>query len=132
MPLRALPKTVTETAEIPVHDGQAAVEQAYAEAEREGVPFVAIERYEEGYAFTYDLLPAGERLTPANRDRVQSLLTTELETIVGDSDSATTEAAKSVNDSLGQVSLFASESEARQIAEAVVPVVLNPDNWAGD
>lgn len=118
--------------EIPVHEGQTAVEQAYAEAEREGVPFVAIERYEEGYAFTYDLLPAGERLTPASRDRVQNLLTNELETIVGDSNSTTTEVAKSVNDSLGQVSLFASESEARRVAETVVPVVLDPDNWVED
>jgi len=114
--------------EIPVHEGQDAIERAYSRAEREGVPFVAIERYEEGYAFTYDLLPAGKRLTPAIRKEVQVRLTAELEDIVG-SDTATAEVSKSVSDRLGHVSLLTSEAEARQVARAVAPVVLDDANW---
>jgi hypothetical protein len=122
---------VTSTAdspEIPVHDGQEAIERAYSRAEREGEPFVAIERYDEGYAFTYDLLPAGKRLTPAIRKEVQVRLTTELEEVVG-SDTATVEVSKSVGDSLGHVSLLASEAEARRVARTVAPVVLDDANW---
>jgi hypothetical protein len=124
-------ETVTSTAdtpEVPVHEGQEAIERAYARAEREGVPFVAIERYEEGYAFTYDLLPAGKRLTPTMEKEVQVRLTNELEDIVG-SDTRTVEVSKSVNDSLGHVSLLASEAEARRVAQAVAPFVLDRANW---
>ena len=119
----------TDPSEIPVYEGQEEIERAYARAEREGVPFVAIESYEEGYAFTYDLLPAGTRLTPAMRKEVQVRLTAELEGIVGDPESGTVEASKSVNDSLGHVSLLSSLAEARRLAEAVAPVVLDPANW---
>ncbi|MFT4945434.1 MAG: hypothetical protein ACI9K3_001382 [Halovenus sp.] len=115
--------------EIPVHEGQEAIEQAYAEAEREGVPFVAIERYENGYAFTYDLLPAGRRLTPAILAEVKTRLTSELEDIVGDGELATAEVGKSVSDSLGHVSVLASEAAARRVAHAVAPVVLDQTNW---
>jgi len=117
-----------DTPEIPVHEGKEAIERAYGKAEREGVPFVAIECYEEGYAFTYDLLPAGKRLTPAIRKEVQVRLTNELEDIVG-SNTATVEVSKSVGDSLGHVSLFSAEAEARQVARAVAPVVLDEANW---
>lgn len=116
--------------EIPVHEGQAEIDRAYARAEREGVPFVALESYEEGYAFTYDLLPAGAKLAPAVRKEVQVRLTTEVEAVVGDTETGTVEVSKSVSDSLGHVSMFASEAEARRVAEAVAPVVLDPDNWA--
>jgi hypothetical protein len=129
--LGLLQELVTSTAdipEIPVHDGQEAVERAYARAQKKGVPFVAIERYEEGYAFTYDLLPAGKRLTPAIQKEVRVRLTNELEELVG-SDTATVEASKSVSDSLGHVSLLSSEAEARQVARAVAPVVLDEANW---
>jgi hypothetical protein len=129
--LDPLPTAVTSTAdspEIPVHEGQDAIEQAYSRAEREGVPFVAIERYDEGYAFTYDLLPAGKRLTPAIQKEVKLRLTTELEDVVG-SNTATTELSKSVSDTLGHVSLFAGEAEARQVARAVAPIVLDDANW---
>lgn len=114
--------------EIPVYEGQAEIDRAYARAEREGVPFVAIESYEEGYAVTYDLLPAGAALAPAVRKEVQVRLTAELEDIVGDT-GETVEVSKSVSDSLGHVSMLASEAEARRVADAVAPVVLDPDNW---
>jgi hypothetical protein len=120
--------STADTPEVPVHEGQEAIERAYAAAEREGVPFVAIERYEEGYAFTYDLLPAGKRLTPAIRKEVQVRLTRELEDIVA-TGTGPHEVSKSVNDSLGHVSLLASEAQARRVARAVAPVVLDDDNW---
>ena len=121
--------STADNPEIPVHEGQEAIEQAYTSAEQEGVPFVAIERYEDGYAFTYDLLPAGTRLTPPMRKEVQVRLTDKLEEIVRSTETRTAEVSKSVNDSLGHVSLLASEAEARQIARAVAPVVLDQANW---
>jgi hypothetical protein len=121
--------STSDTPEVPVHDGQDAIERAYTSAEQEGVPFVAIEHYEDGYAFTYDLLPAGERLTPPMRKEVQVRLTDTLEDIVRSDETRTVEVSKSVNDSLGHVSLLASEAEARQIARAVAPVVLDRANW---
>jgi len=115
--------------EVPVYEGQAEIDRAYARAEREGVPFVAIESYEEGYAFTFDLLPAGATLAPAVRKEVKVRLTAELEDIVGDTETGTVEVSKSVSDSLGHVSMLASAAEARRVADAVAPVVLDADNW---
>ncbi len=127
-PLQTAVTSTADSPEIPVHEGKEAIERAYASAEQEGVPFVAIECYDEGYAFTYDLLPAGKRLTPAIRKEVQVRLTAELEDIVG-SDTATAEVSKSVSDSLGHVSLLGSEAEARRVAQVVAPVVLDEANW---
>ena len=120
--------STADTPEIPVYEGQEAIKQAYDRAERDGVPFVAIERYEEGYAFTYDLLPAGKRLTPAVEKEVTVRLTDILEDIVA-AESGPVEVSKSVSDSLGHVSLFDSESQARQAARAIAPVVLDEANW---
>lgn len=114
---------------IPVYEGQAGVETAYAQAEREGVPFFGIERYEDGYAVTYDLLPAGKRLTPMAHEEVRTTLTNELEAIVADANFPTQEVSKSVNDSLGNVSLLGSEEGARRVARAVEPIVLEQANW---
>lgn len=114
---------------IPVYEGREGVETAYAQAERDGVPFFGIEQYEDGYAVTYDLLPAGKRLTPAAHEEVRATLTDELETIVGNADFPTQEVSKSVNDSLGNVSLLGSEEGARRVAQAVEPIVLEKANW---
>jgi len=115
---------------IPVFDGKAAVEAGYAQAQQRGVPFFGIEEYEEGYAVTYDLLPADEQLAPTARKEVETRLTAELEEIVGDEELATAEVSKSVNDSLGNVSLFETEASARRVARAIAPVVLDTANWA--
>lgn len=115
--------------QIPVYDGREAVEVGYAAAEREGVPFFGIERYEEGFAVTYDLLPAGQQLVPTARKEVAVRLTNELEAIVADEELATTEASKSVNDSLGNISLLESEAGARRVAAAIAPIVLDDANW---
>lgn len=115
--------------EIPVYEGQAGVEAAYERAERERIPFFGIEQYEEGYAVTYDLLPAGKRLARTAHKEVKVRLTSELEDIVGDSQHQTVEVSKTVNDSLGNVSLFATEESARQVARAIEPIVLEEANW---
>ncbi|MXR50174.1 hypothetical protein GRX03_00930 [Halovenus sp. WSH3] len=114
---------------MPVYSGKAAVEAGYAQAQQEGVPFFGIEEYEEGYAVTYDLLPADEQLAPTARKEVQTRLTAEVEDIVGDSELATVEVSKSVNDSLGNVSLLETEASARRIARAIAPIVLDAANW---
>lgn len=114
---------------IPVYDGREAVETGYATAQREEIPFFGIERYEEGYAVTYDLLPAGKQLAPTARKEVEVRLTTELEDIVGDEQLATIEVSKSVNDSLGNVSFLSSEASARRVARAIAPIVLDEANW---
>jgi hypothetical protein len=114
---------------IPVFSGKAAVEAGYAQAQQEGVPFFGIEEYDEGYAVTYDLLPADEQLAPTARKEIQTRLTAEVEDIVGDSSLATVEVSKSVNDSLGNVSMLESEASARRIARAIAPIVLDTANW---
>ncbi len=115
---------------IPVFSGKAAVEAGYAQAQQNGVPFFGIEEYEEGYAVTYDLLPADEELAPTARKEVETRLTAAVEDIVGDDGLATVEVSKSVNDSLGNVSMLESEASARRIAQAIAPIVLNTANWA--
>lgn len=114
---------------IPVYDGQAAVERGYTAAQREGVPFFAVERYDEGYAVTYDLLPAGKQLVPTARKEVSVRLTAEVEEIVGDEELATAEVSKSVNDSLGNVSFLDAEASAKRVARAIAPIVLDEANW---
>jgi hypothetical protein len=115
---------------IPVFDGKAAVEAGYAQAQQEGVPFFGVEEYEEGYAVTYDLLPAEGELAPTARKEIQTRLTAEIEAIVGDEDLATVEVSKSVNDSLGNVSMLETEASARRVARAIAPIVLDTANWA--
>jgi len=118
-----------EPGEVPLYEGQAGVEEGYAAAERERRPFFAVEAYEQGYAVTYDLLPAGVQLTAEARAEVADLLTAEVEAVVADADRPTTEVSRSVNDSLGNVSLFGREDSARRVAAAVSRVVLDETNW---
>lgn len=115
---------------IPLHEGQAAVEIAYSEAEGAETPFFAVEKYEEGYAVTFDLLPAGAKLTPTARKEVETRLTQEIESIVADDSLPTVEVGKTVNDSLGNVSLFDREDSARRAASVIAPIVLEEANWA--
>jgi len=119
-----------DTSSIPLYEGQAAVEAAYSQAESAETPFFAVERYEEGYAVTYDLLPAGTALTPTARKEVEARLTQEVESIVADDSLPTAEVGKTVNDSLGNVSLFEREDSARRVASVIAPIVLDEANWA--
>ncbi len=117
--------------EIPLYEGQQAIEDAYHRAEAARQPFFGVEQYEDGFAVTFDLLPAGQQLAPPARNEVQTRLTHEIEAIVGDESLPTTEVSKSVNDSLGSISLFEREESARRVARAVAPIVLDDANWTG-
>jgi hypothetical protein len=114
---------------IPLYEGQAAVEEAYSAAEGSETPFFAVERYEEGYAVTYDLLPAGASLTVTAQKEVDARLTQEVESIVADDSLPTVEVGKTVNDSLGNVSIFEREDSARRVASVIAPIVLDEANW---
>lgn len=115
--------------EVPFCPDQGAVERAYATAEEEGEPFFAVERYEEGFGITYDLLPAGSELAEPALSELEERVTRDLERIVGDDRYETTEVGRSISDSLGQLSTFAREDTAREVAATVSTIVLDSDNW---
>ena len=115
--------------EVPLYEGREAVEEGYAAAQREHVPFLAVEAYEEGYAVTYDLLPAGRQLAPTAHHEVAERLTREVEAVVGDESLPTAEVSRSVSASLGHVSFFGREETARRVAAAISRVVLDEANW---
>ena len=118
-----------DPAEIPLSEGNAAVEERYARAQRERTPFFGIEQYEEGYAITYDLLPAGYELAPPVHREVEVRLTTEIEAVVADDSLPTVEVSKSLSESLGNISFFEREESARRVAGVVVDLVLDEENW---
>jgi hypothetical protein len=118
-----------EPSEVPLYEGREGVEAGYAAAQRDGEPFFGVEAYEDGYAVTYDLLPAGAQLTPDARAEVADRLTREVEAIVGDDTLPTAEVSRSVSDSLGNVSTFGREDSARRVAAAVAGIVLDESNW---
>jgi len=115
--------------EIPCYEDAAERDAAYERAEREGTPFFAVERYDEGYAVTYDLLPAGWELSKPARKELDERLTRELEAVVGDESLPTGEVSKSVGDSLGNVSLFERERTARRVAAVAARIALDESNW---
>jgi hypothetical protein len=115
--------------EVPLYEDRETVEREYETAQHEGTPFFAIERYEEGFAITYDLLPAGFELSQPALAELDEQVTRELEAIVGDEGRATTEVSRSIGDSLGQLSFFASEDTAREVAATVSVIVLDEANW---
>lgn len=119
----------TKPSEVPCYEDTATRDAEYERAERENVPFFAVERYEEGYAVTYDLLPAGHELSKPARKELNERLTRELEDIVGDPSEPVRELSKSVSASLGSVSLFEQESTARRVASVVGAIALDESNW---
>ena len=118
-----------EPATVPLYEGRPAVEDAYAQAERDGQPFFGVESYDEGYSITYDLLPAGYALAPPTQKEVKLRLTTEIEAVVADDGLPTTEVSKSVSASLGSIATFEREESARRVAAAVSDLVLDEANW---
>lgn len=118
-----------DPADVPLYETQDARDEAYRRAEREGTPFFAVERYEEGYAVTYDLLPAGRELSKPARKELNERLTREVESVVGDPAVPTAEVSKTVSESLGSVSLFERERTAREVAALVSRTVLDEANW---
>jgi len=118
-----------EPSEVPLYEDRETVERQYRVAEREGEPFFAVEVYEDGYAVTYDLLPAGHQLAPPAASEVDERITREVEDIVGDQSLPTTEVSRSVSASLGNISLFRREDSARRVAAVISSLVLDEANW---
>ncbi|PSQ03140.1 hypothetical protein BRC92_07245 [Halobacteriales archaeon QS_4_69_31] len=118
-----------EPPDVPLYEDQATRDEQYRRAEREEVPFFAVERYDEGYAVTYDLLPAGRELAKPARKELEERLTREVERLVADPSVPTTEVGKTVGESLGTVSLFEREETARRVAAFVSRTVLDGANW---
>jgi hypothetical protein len=118
-----------EPSAVPLYGDRATVEQQYAAAEAAERPFFAIERYEEGYAITYDLLPAGAQLAEPAVSELDERVTRVVEGLVGDDARETTEVSRSIGDSLGQLSFFDGEDGAREVAATISVIVLDEDNW---
>ena len=87
-----------EPPDVPLYEDQATRDEQYRRAEREEVPFFAVERYDEGYAVTYDLLPAGRELAKPARKELEERLTREVERLVADPSVPTTEVGKTVGE----------------------------------
>ena len=118
-----------EPAAVPLYEGRAAVEKMYEQAQIENTPFFGVEHYDEGYAITFDLMPAGYGLTSAAQNEVEARLTTEIEAVVGDDSLPTVEVGKTLSESLGNISFFEREESARQVAAAISGIVLDQNNW---
>ena len=115
--------------DVPLFADEQARDTAYRRAERESTPFFGVERYEEGYAVTYDLRPAGRALSKPARKELDERLTREVEEVVGDPSLPTEEVGTTVGEELGTVSLFEREETAREIAALVSRTVLDEANW---
>lgn len=115
--------------EVPLYETRTTVEQQYQAAQADQQPFFAIEQYEEGYAITYDLLPADSELAEPAVSELDERVTREVESIVGDGSRPTTEVSRSIGKSLGQLSFFVSEESAREIAATISTLVLDDANW---
>jgi hypothetical protein len=118
-----------EPQDVPLYEDRETVEAKYTEAERAGEPFLAVEGYEEGYAVTFDLLPADKELAPPAASEVGERITREVEEIVGDERMPTTEVSRSVSASLGHIAFFGRERSARRVAAVVSTIVLDEANW---
>jgi hypothetical protein len=114
---------------VPLYEDRETLESAYERAERAGEPFFAIEQYEEGYAITYDLLPAERELSKPARKELTTQLDQQLESVVGNEARPTAEVSKSISESLGSISFFQRESTAREVAALISRFVLDEDNW---
>lgn len=115
--------------DVPLYEDQQARDEAYYEAEADSTPFLAVERYEEGYAITYDLLPAGKELSEPMRKELNERTTRKVEAVVGDEALATVEVSRSIGASLGNISFFERESTARDVAAMLSRLVLDEANW---
>lgn len=118
-----------DPSEVPLYENRQTVEDQYAAAESDEEPFFAIERYEEGFAITYDLLPAASELAEPALSELDEQVTREVEAIVGDESCPTAEVSRSIGKSLGQLSFFVSEESAREVAATVSTLVLDDANW---
>lgn len=115
--------------DIPLYEDQATRDEQYRAAEQEGRPYLAVERYDGGYAVTYDLLPAGAELAAPTEKELTERVTRAVEDIVGDEALPTVEVSKSISASLGNVGVFRRERTAREIAVVIAHLALDEANW---
>ena len=115
--------------DVPVYTDPDVRDLRYHEAQAEGVPYLAVERYEQGYAVTFDLMPAGVQLTDGARSEIMDLIRTEVERIVADTDAPETEVSHNLGPALGSIAAFEQEATARAVAAALGGVVLDESNW---
>jgi hypothetical protein len=115
--------------DIPLYEDQRAREREYETAQREGKPYLGVERYEEGYAITYDLLPADAELVSTTQRELTERVNQTAEDIVADEVLPTEEVSKSISASLGNIGFFVREQSARDVAVVVAQLVLDDDNW---
>jgi hypothetical protein len=118
--------------DVPVYRSHAEREEAYRAAERDGTPFLGVDEEPEGYPLTYDLLPAGRRLTDEAHERLQAVVREELERVLEDHDSPTEELRAGIGEQMGNVHLFADEASAREVAAAMSELLFDEDNWVVD
>jgi len=118
-----------DPSEVPLYENRTTVEEQYEAAQADELPFFAIEQYEEGFAITYDLLPADSELAEPAVSELDERVTREVESIVGDESRPTTEVSRSIGKSLGQLSFFTSEESAREVAARISTLVLDEANW---
>ncbi|WP_225333183.1 hypothetical protein [Halomicrobium urmianum] len=118
-----------DPSDVPLYETQSARDDAYAAAEAEGRPFFAVERYDEGYAVTADLMPAGYRLSESAHSELKELLTRRVEAVVGDDGYPTEEVGRTLGDALVNLSFFEREATAREVAAALSELMLDEDNW---
>ncbi len=118
-----------DPADVPLYETRDERDDAYATAEAEDRPFFGVERYEEGYAVTADLMPAGYRLSEPAQSELAERLTRQVEAVVGDDSYPTEEVGRSLGDALVNLSFFEREATAREVAAAISELVLDEDNW---
>lgn len=115
--------------EVPLYETRATVDEQYEVAETNDTPFFAIEQYEDGFAITFDLLPANAELAEPAVSELDERVTRDIEEIVGDDSRPATEVSRSIGNSLGQLSFFLSEESAREVAATISTFVLDEANW---
>ena len=115
--------------EIPVFEDPDVRDLHYHESEAEGEPYLAVERYDEGYAVTFDLMPAGVQLTADGQRAVKERLVAEVEAVVGDADSPELEISHNLGAALGSVAAFEDVTTAQRLAASVAEPLLDESNW---
>lgn len=120
---------VGDPQDVPVYEDADVRDLHYYRAEANGEPYLAVERYEEGYAVTFDLLPAGAQLAAPARTDLRDELVAAVEGIVGDDASPETELSHNLGPSMGSVATFEEVATAKSVAVRLAGIVLEEANW---
>jgi hypothetical protein len=118
--------------DVPVCESPADRDRRYRDAQRDGEPFLAVDAEEQGYPITYDLLPAGQRLSSDAHAELEARVREEIERVIDDPDAATDRLDAGIGPQMGNVYFFAEEATARDVAAAISRIVLDERNWVAD